>query len=277
MSIEKFATDIFTRPPIVQLGGPILRNVVRSEPFQNLRNAALELTGLPLPEKTFIRAMTGGDKVTPGGVSLSDDHLALLKQAKIDKEKNAPYQYPPFDPNNPEFAGMSPAQLKKEEDFYNENFVNPAKKELAQWESPVVSTYGHMLDQHGYNRDLKLTLGNLSMIDTPDGGMKIIDTWDVDPAGKTGVNQFDNPDWKDEVDRVGDLIEGGPMASLIYNAANALGTYEPIEISHTIPGNKWNSIQAREGTLDERLEPNQGPILSGLNNIYSNFARAYFK
>ena len=123
----------------------------------------------------------------------------------------------------------------------------------------------------GYGRDLKMTLGGLSMTNTPDG-MRIQDTWDIDPASEvakdasTGITERD----KDRLDLVVDLQEGGNVPSLIANAARALNTYEPIEIDQTIPANTWNSITPREISFEERVANNQGPALQAMNNLYSN-------
>ena len=81
-----------------------------------------------------------------------------------------------------------------------------------------------------------MTLGGLSMTNNPDG-MRIQDTWDIDPASEvakdptTGITERD----KDSIDLIQDLQEGGNVPSLIANAARALNTYEPIEIDKTIP------------------------------------------
>ena len=75
-NLSRFATDAVANNPIIQAGRLGLGSLVRSEPFQHLRNAALDRTPLGLPEKTFIKAMTGGDKVTPGDTILMTSSLA---------------------------------------------------------------------------------------------------------------------------------------------------------------------------------------------------------
>ena len=84
-NLSRFATDAVANNPIIQAGRLGLGSLVRSD-RQHLRNAALDRTPLGLPEKTFIKAMTGGDKVTPGGIEFSDDQLARLKQAYTDQK-----------------------------------------------------------------------------------------------------------------------------------------------------------------------------------------------
>lgn len=270
--LSRFATDAIANNPVVQAGRVGLGALVRSEPFQHLRNAALDRTSLGLPEKTFIKAMTGGDRVTPGGIELSNDQLARLKQAYTDQKD--PSRRPvvmEFDPSREEFAGMSPEELERERQFYNENFRKYDNDALAEFNSPYVSTYGNTPGTSGYGRDLKMTLGGLSMTNTPDG-MRIQDTWDIDPASEvakdtsTGINERD----KDRLDLVQDLKEGGNVPSLIANAARALNTYEPIEIDQTVPANTWNSITPREVSFEERVAGNQGAALQTLNNLYSN-------
>lgn len=270
--LSRFATDAIANNPVVQAGRVGLGALVRSEPFQHLRNAALDRTSLGLPEKTFIKAMTGGDKVTPGGIELSDDQLARLKQAYTDQKdpSRRPVVYE-FDPSREQFAGMSPEELERERQWYNENIRKYDNDALAKFNSPYVSTYGSTPGMSGYGRDLKMTLGGLSMTNTPDG-MRIQDTWDIDPASEvakdasTGITERD----KDRLDLVVDLQEGGNVPSLIANAARALNTYEPIEIDKTIPANTWNSITPREISFEERVANNQGPALQAMNNLYSN-------
>lgn len=270
--LSRFATDAIANNPVVQAGRVGLGALVRSEPFQHLRNAALDRTSLGLPEKTFIKAMTGGDKVTPGGIELSDDQLARLKQAYTDqKDPSRRPRVREFDPNREQFAGMSPEELEIERQWYNENIRKYDNDALAKFNSPYVSTYGNSPKMSGYGRDLKMTLGGLSMTNTPDG-MRIQDTWDIDPASEvakdasTGITERD----KDRPDLVVDLKEGGNVPSLIANAARALNTYEPIEIDQTIPANTWNSITPREASFEERVAGNQGAGLQTLNNLYSN-------
>lgn len=271
-NLSRFATDAVANNPIIQAGRLGLGSLVRSEPFQHLRNAALDRTPLGLPEKTFIKAMTGGDKVTPGGIEFSDDQLARLKQAYTDQKD--PSRRPvvmEFDPNREEFAGMSPEELERERQFYNENFRKYDNDALAKFNSPYVSTYGSSPKTSGYGRDLKMTLGGLSMTNNPDG-MRIQDAWDIDPASEvakdptTGITERD----KDSIDLIQDLQEGGNVPSLIANAARALNTYEPIEIDKTIPADTWDSITPREISFEERVAGNQGAGLQTLNSLYSN-------
>ena len=275
--LSRFATDAIANNPVVQAGRVGLGALVRSEPFQHLRNAALDRTSLGLPEKTFIKAMTGGDKVTPGGIELSDDQLARLKQAYTDQKdpSRRPVVYE-FDPSREQFAGMSPEELERERQWYNENIRKYDNDALAKFNSPYVSTYGSTPGMSGYGRDLKMTLGGLSMTNTPDG-MRIQDTWDIDPASEvakdasTGITERD----KDRLDLVVDLQEGGNVPSLIANAARALNTYEPIEIDQTIPANTWNSITPREISFEERVAGNQGPALQTINNLYSHLFKRH--
>ena len=278
MDLKRFALQAIEQNPMVQAGKFGLGKLVRSHPFQHLRNAALERTPLRLPEKTFIKAMTGGDSVTPGGINLSDDQLARLKQAYQD-QKN-PSMKPivrEFDPTadtysieqQKEFAKMSPEQLAKERDFFNKNFRQADNNALAKFNSPYITTYGPNHEMSDYGRDLKMTLGGLSMTKTPQG-MRIQDVWDIDTAKEvssdstTGIGK----NAEDKFDQIQDLKEGGQIPSIIANTARAMGTYEPINIDQTISTDDWNKIQARPATLDERMGQNQGEVLQRLNKLY---------
>ena len=105
---------------------------------------------------------------------------------------------------------MSPEELERERQFYNENFGSMTTMLLPNSNSPYVSTYGSSPKTSGYGRDLKMTLGGLSMTNNPDG-MRIQDTWDIDPASEvakdptTGITERD----KDSIDLIQDLQEGG--------------------------------------------------------------------
>ena len=128
-------------------------------------------------------------------------------------------------------------------------------------ESPVVSTYSQ-------GRDMRMAYGNLSVFPQPDGGVRIYDRWKVDS---------DLGGQKDQADRVGDLGEGGPIPSLIYNVAKNLGTYKPVDIDVTVPGDVWRSIEPvyperEKFFIDKQIERvNQGPLLNTLNKIYRKF------
>lgn len=271
MDLKRFALQAIERNPFVQAGKFGLGKLVRSDPFQHLRNAALERTPLGLPEKTFIKAMTGGDKVTPGGIQLSDDQLARLKQAHtVQKDPSRMPVVREFNANSSWFADMSPAELEKERQFHNEQFRDPDARALARFNSPYVTTYGRYQNESGYGRDLKMTLGGLSMTNTPQG-MRIQDEWHIDPVKAVAADHTTGirKDAIDRFDAIHDLGEGGHLPSIIANTAQALGTYEPIQIDQTIPTNKWNSIVPREATLDERMASNQGPVLQTLNDLYT--------
>lgn len=230
-------------------GVPVLSNLVRSRPFQALRNAALDKFEVGLPERTFIKAMTGGDKL--GTTELNPEQLSRLKQAYNDQKG------PSNAPKKPEPEYSDDASMK----YYNDN--------LADYNSPIVSTYGNITQQSPYGRDLKMTLGNLQMTPTEEGGMDIYDRWDVDPddvatnAPETGLAGQNST-----FDRILDLTEGGPIPSLVTRAAQHLDTYEPIEIRQNIPADEWQSIEAKGLPLGETLVENQEPSLQYANDLY---------
>ena len=88
------------------------------------------------PRKRLSRP-AGGDKVTPGGIEFSDDQLARLKQAYTDQGSFEKACCHGFDPNREEFAGMSPEELERERQFYNENFRKYDNDALAKFNSPM--------------------------------------------------------------------------------------------------------------------------------------------
>ena len=154
--------------------------------------------------------------------------------------------------NQPENFEFNPSSLEAAK-----NIVAKQKKFL---ESPVVNTYPQ-------GRDMRMAYGNLSVFPQPDGGVRIYDRWKVDK----------NLMGTDQADRVGDLGEGGPIPSLIYNVAKNLGTYKPFDIDVTVSGDEWRNIEPiypkrKQGfDLDEIERENQGNILNTLNKLYKKF------
>jgi hypothetical protein len=286
--ISRFATNAIAQNPFIQGSKAVLGGLVRSEPFQNLRNAVVDNTpGIGLPERTFIKAMTGGDTVTAGGIELNDDQLARLKQAySIQK---APTRTPivrEFEPDRfttkdgGSFYDLSPEKQKAEIDFFNKNFRAHDNNRLAKFNSPYITTYAeNNADHSGYGRDLKMTFGGLSMRPTPEGGMNIQDQWKIDDAATVAAdkNSGFSSKSKDTFDRKIDLVEGGNIPSIIASVAKGLGTYEPINIDKTISPNHWQDITPREASFEERVTSNISPGLSKLNEGYDFLKRLAFK
>ena len=239
---------------------------------------------VPRPEAHFIKSMTGGGApqttMTPTELSkikrayqqqkqrpvLSAEELYQNMLTNYEEAKNAPPLIPPktnSDKKSQEqlnkfikLAGMAnvpPPTFGMAEDI--------VQAEQAARKDPVTSLYG-------YGRDMRMAYGNLSVYPQPDGGVRIYDRYKVDK---------DLFDQQDQVDRVGDLQEGGPIPSLIYNAANRLGTYKPFDIDVRLSADEWQRVNPApkpernpQSPSQLRLE-NQGSILNTLNNIYQKF------
>jgi len=273
--VKRFATNFISQHPLIHGSKAVLGGLVRSKPFQNLRNAVVDnAPGIGLPERTFIKAMTGGDTVTPGGIKLTDDQLARLKQAHtVQKDPTRKPILREFKPEEVKIPGMSfndlsPEQQKSEVDFFNETFRAIDNDKLAKFNSPYITTYGHKSSDSGYGRDLKMTFGGLSMRPTPEGGMNIQDQWKIDDAATVAADKTTGMRGQDTFDRKLDLIEGGSIPSIIASVAKGLGTYEPINIDKTISPRDWQGITPRESSFTERVEDNLSPGLSKLNEGY---------
>ena len=238
--------------------------------FQGVRDFALDRF-VPRPEALFIRAMTGGGPaqttMTPTELGKIKDAFQTQKRAKlIDPQeafKQANKEYTDFVNSGSPFASLLiPPTLEGAQQAY--------AKAKAEQEDPVTSLYGH-------GRDMKMAYGNLSVYPQPDGGVRIYDRWKVDKniGGR-----------EDETDRVGDLMEGGPVASLVYTAANKLGTYKPFDIDVTVPGEEWKKIKpisvnhpGFESDSPEEIQQQllaevakeQGGFLYSLNKLYNKF------
>ena len=229
--------------------------------YQKLRDFVVDRF-LPRPEALFTKVMTGGaptqTEMTPTELGKIKDAYQTQKQfpqltdeellAKLQKTykkyvptvgpEGSPYKFPP------------PPTI---EDAQKINAEATARKK-----DPVVSLYEH-------GRDVRMSYGGLSVFPQPDGGVRIYDRWKVDK------NLYGT---KDSVDRIADLGEGGPIPSLIYSAAKNIGTYKPVDIDVTIPGEEWRKIKPippeNRGSFDYEKEAreNQGVFLNTLNKLY---------
>lgn len=259
--------------------------IVRSAPFQAVRDVILEKTNLPKPEQFFIKAMTGGSKDI---TTMTPEELSLVKGAY-----NQKYNQPPL--TEEEIYGMA-AAAKDHHKF----FIEQAKKEYGSASSTVknspkgqymlqaintpfdinqtanaikaglkaqkeyVKDSGPVVNLYGQGRDMKMAYGSLSVFPQPNNGVQIYDRWKVDKA-----KDF-NSELKDKADRVLDLGEGGPIPSLIYNVAKRLNTYEPFDIRVNVPAKQWKNIEGRKNkeTKEYFSEIEQGDFLNRLNNLY---------
>lgn len=263
--------------------------VVRSAPFQTARDFLLEKSGLPKPEQFYIKGMTGGsrdiNKMTPEELALvkgsydkkyntkplSDEemfnmakmqqssHASFVEGAKKDyaaasqETKNSPFGQVMFNVINDPFDINKALESVK--------IADKIEKEYVKNSGPVVNLYGQ-------GRNMKMAYGNLSVYPQPGGGVQIYDRWKVDKAKSM----------RDKSDMVLDLGEGGPIPSLIYNAAKSLGTYEPFDIRVNVSPQEWQNVQGKINnptSNNAKINMNtvnrdeQGFLLSQINNLYS--------
>ena len=232
--------------------------------LQRLRDFVVDRF-LPRPEALFTKVMTGG---APTQTEMTPLELAKIK-GKYEMKRNTPLlkeeNVMEGLENHYKFLKEFP---KKDADgnpiipppFTMEDAKAIVAKQKRDLESPVVSTY----DQ---GRDMRMAYGNLSVFPQPDGGVRIYDRWKVD---KDLIGE-------DKADRVGDLGEGGPIPSLIYNVAKNVGTYKPVDIDVTVPGDVWRNIEPvypkkrQTWDTDKIAKENQGSLLNTLNNLYQKF------
>ena len=232
--------------------------------LQRLRDFVVDRF-LPRPEALFTKVMTGG---APTQTEMTPLELAKIK-GKYEMKRNTPLlkeeNVMEGLENHYKFLKEFP---KKDADgnpiipppFTMEDAKAIVAKQKRDLESPVVSTY----DQ---GRDMRMAYGNLSVFPQPDGGVRIYDRWKVD---KDLIGE-------DKADRVGDLGEGGPIPSLIYNVAKNVGTYKPVDIDVTVPGDVWRNIEPvypkkrQTWDTDKIAKENQGSLLNALNNLYQKF------
>lgn len=265
-------------------------SIVRSAPFQSIRDAVLEKSGLPKPEQFFIKGMTGGSKDI---TTMTPEELSLVKGAYAAKQNIKPV-------SEEELSNM----MKMQPIFYKD-FVEQTKKQYASASEELKNSplgkgmfktintpfnpnqalqglqagidaqqeyaKGPVTNLYGQGRDMKMAYGSLSVYPQPSGGVQIYDRWKVDKAEQVmpGSNKMG---LGDKADRVADLQEGGPIPSLIYNAAKSLGTYEPFDIRVNVSPEQWKNTQEninKNGTIKSKEE--QGSALNFLNTFYTNF------
>jgi len=265
-------------------------SIVRSAPFQAVRDVVLEKSGLPKPEQFYIKGMTGGSKDI---TTMTPEELALVKGAYEQKQN---FQSP---------SDQDIFMMAKQQELIHQSFVKKLKEQYAKSpeenkNSPLgqmifntinkpfnldevvsdiktgvnaaqkaIKNSGPVVNLYGQGRNMKMAYGNLSVYPQPGGGVQIYDRWKVDKPeqvmpglGKIGI--------KDQVDAVADLGEGGPIPALIYNAAKALGTYEPFDIRVNVSPQDWQNIQGKVNTTmaPDRAKEEQGSTLNYFNTLY---------
>lgn len=265
--------------------------IVRSAPFQAVRDVALEKSGLPKPEQFFIKAMTGGSKDI---TTMTPEELSLVKGAYNEKYNTTPL-------SNTQLYEMAKAQELNHKAFVEQvkkdyASASPEKKNspLGQMMLQAINTpfnidaamkgikmgaeahknylknSGPVVNLYGQGRNMKMAYGSLSVFPQAEGGVNIYDRWKVDPADKV-IPGLKKMGLADRADAVADLGEGGPIPALIFNAAKSLETYEPFDIRVNVPAEEWQNITGKTykqtAPADFKREE-QGDILNRLNTLY---------
>jgi hypothetical protein len=271
--------------------------VVRSAPFQAARDFLLEKSGLPKPEQFFIKGMTGGsrdiNKMTPEELALvkgsydkkyntkplSDEemfNMAKMKQsayANFVEEAKKKYTAASQETKNSPFGQVMFNAINEPFDI---NKALESVKLAMEMKKDYVKNSGPVVNLYGQGRDMKMAYGNLSVYPQPDGGVQIYDRWKVDKANQV-IPGMEKTGIKDQPDSVLDLGEGGPIPSLIYNAAKSLGTYEPFDIRVNVSPQEWQNVQGKINnptSSNAKIDMNtvkkdeQGFLLNQINDLY---------
>ena len=271
--------------------------VVRSAPFQAVRDVLLEKSGLPKPEQFYIKGMTGGSRDI---TTMTPEELALVKGPYDKKYNTKPLSdeevfnmakmQQGLHANFAETAKKNYAAASQETknsplgqamlNAFNTPFdINKALESVklaSKMEKDYVKNSGPVVSLYGQGRDMKMAYGNLSVYPQPGGGVQIYDRWKVDKANQV-VPGMEKTGIKDQADRVLDLGEGGPIPSLIYNAAKALGTYEPFDIRVNVSPQEWQNVQGKINnptSSNAKMDMNtvnkdeQGFLLNQINDLY---------
>ena len=176
-----------------------------------LRDKGLDALKLPLPERTFVQAHTGG--AANGRITkLPDKVLREVKKAWELK---------------PERARMRDEELADAKAFQRQ-VPGPGADERLRYAQANKNYYRatdespNMVDGYGGSRDLRMTLGNFGVYFDKQGNVLIKDTWKVD--GDL------------------DIVEGGPNALRVHNAAKAVGSYRPMSIEVRLTKEEWEKL-----------------------------------
>ena len=220
------------------------------------RDALLDAAGVPLPEKTFAQAMTGGAR---GGkmTTLPDNVLRDIRKQYDSQFKSAEYY-------EKELAALDRDMASGEIDIKQFESMGMTPQDLRQSLQENLNRVNSGIDagetnMYSAGRDAHLTLGNVGVYQAKDGSVLIKDKWKVDnpedridtdiigsPAAQrgpsTGPNQFQFGLVKDPVIR--DLQEGGPMATQAYDLAEKLGTYRDIPIEVRLTKEEWEALKS---------------------------------
>ena len=268
--------------------------IVRSAPFQAVRDVALEKSGLPKPEQFFAKAMTGGSRdittMTPEELSLvkgaynqkyntiplTDAQLYKMAKAQelnhktfIEQTKQQYASASPETKNSP----LGQMMLQTINTPFDINNVMKGIKTGAEAQKNYLKNSGPVVSLYGQGRNMKMAYGSLSVFPQAKGGVEIYDRWKVDPADKV-IPGSSKMGLADRADAVADLGEGGPIPALIYNAAKALGTYEPFDIRVNVPAQEWQNIAGKIYEATAPFKPadfkreEQGDALNRLNTLY---------
>ena len=219
------------------------------------RDAVLDAADVPLPEKTFVQAMTGGAR---GGkmTTLPNNVLRDIRQA-YDR------QFKPAEAYEKELAALDRGIASGDIDPKKFNDMGLTIDEYRQGVQAKLDQVKSGInagntDMYGAGRDAHLTLGNVGVYQAKDGSVLIKDKWKVDnpddridtdiagsPVTKRGPSteaaQYQMGFVKEPVIR--DLQEGGPMATKAYDLAEKLGTYRDIPIEVRLTKEQWEALK----------------------------------
>ena len=176
-----------------------------------LRDKGLEALKVPLPEKTFVQAHTGG---AANGAITSLPRNVLKEVKRVWEQK-------------PERARMRDEDLADAKRFQRE-VPGPGADERLRYAQANKNYYRvtdqspNMVDGYGGSRDLRMTLGNFGVYFDKKGNVVIKDTWKVDSDL--------------------DIVEGGLNALRVHNAAKAVGSYRPMPIEIRLTKEEWDSL-----------------------------------
>lgn len=252
-----------------QLRSPAIRTA------RNLTFAAANKLGIPESYTAFGKAMTGGvkgDKET----KLSDKEIGYIKgivhnreasQAALEAAKER-LQINPLEGAYSTYKNKKGARIS--EDQYNKLSSNKKKQFRFSGNTKLTPEQlaGNTLDKFNRRGDFRddghislyeygqvpqsLTnkLGGFQAKRDSKGNLNIRDRWEVN---ESNTREGDDP-YKKWTGTHSDLVEGGKLASRVYDTAETLGTYRPYDIDVKVSKDDYERIPIQQLKGKERIK-----------------------
>ena len=195
--------------------------------FVDLRDKALDASGLPLHYRLFLQAHTGGAAGDGTLRELPQRTLRTIKQEFLKEQR--------WRDNFEDFRERARQDLNSDDPnkvAYAQNYLDKFDHTQARASDAGFSEFGTISLYNSGDPEAHLGLGMIGLYQDSKGNVLIKDTWKVD-----------NPDKRKEDGRIYDLVEGGHVATQLHDAATRFGTYKDIPIEVRLTKEQWDAIE----------------------------------